>query len=142
MQTIYHPVHIADKAYLPVEPSLLAQALAAPSQWPQWFPALHFHLTDDRGDLGLRWTVSGAVEGTSEIWLEAYPEGNGTFLHYFLHGSVPQKAHGRAAPSPHNLDRLTKYYRVCAKNLVRDLRRRHDAQRAPGEAPITTDDTL
>ena len=40
-------------------------------------------MVEDRGPSGQRWTVTGALTGTMEVWLE--PMMDGVLLHYFLH---------------------------------------------------------
>ncbi len=42
---------------------------------------------EDRGIEGVRWTVSGGVLGTAEIWLEEW--GDGVIIHWFLRGEPP-----------------------------------------------------
>lgn len=120
----YYPIQIADLGYLAVPAEKIAMVLADRSKWSEWFPDLKLQITEDRGDLGLRWLASGKVVGTSEIWLEKSHEG--TFVHYFLHGEPTGKI---AAP------KVTMFYRLRFKNLMNELRRILDSERPIGEKP-------
>lgn len=74
---------MADVAFVAAHPSAVAAAMAGAQRWRGWFPDLRLTVTEDRGDLGIRWKVDGAVTGTSEFWIE--PHLDGSLLHYFLH---------------------------------------------------------
>ncbi|MDF0532012.1 hypothetical protein P0W64_16675 [Tsukamurella sp. 8F] len=76
-------IQVADEAFVAAAPARVAAALAHPARWRKWFPDLTLEVTEDRGELGLRWRVSGDVVGTSEMWIE--PLLDGSLLHYFLH---------------------------------------------------------
>ncbi|MFD9828006.1 hypothetical protein ACFWXB_11085 [Tsukamurella tyrosinosolvens] len=76
-------IQVADVAFVAAHPSAVAAAMAGAQRWRGWFPDLRLTVTEDRGDLGIRWKVDGAVTGTSEFWIE--PHLDGSLLHYFLH---------------------------------------------------------
>ncbi|MET9327075.1 hypothetical protein [Tsukamurella sp. NPDC003166] len=76
-------IQVADVAFVAAHPSAVAAALAGAQRWRGWFPDLRLSVTEDRGDLGIRWKVEGPVAGTSEFWIE--PHLDGSLLHYFLH---------------------------------------------------------
>src|SRR5262249_35010215 len=61
----------------------------------EWWPDLTLSVYADRGDAGVRWTVTGAVTGSMEVWLE--PFGDGVILHYYLRAEPA----GRPARSPY-----------------------------------------
>lgn len=124
VHTSFYPVQISDLAYLPVPPAEIAQAINDQRQWPAWFPGLELQVTENRGELGIRWLAGGQVDGTSEIWLEKVDQG--TYIHYFLHGEPTTKT----APA-----KVTMRYRLRFKNLVNELRNRLDGDRPAGENP-------
>lgn len=74
---------MADVAFVAAHPSAVAAALAGAQRWRGWFPDLRLSVTEDRGELGIRWKVDGPLTGTSEFWIE--PHLDGSLLHYFLH---------------------------------------------------------
>jgi hypothetical protein len=76
-------IQVADVAFIAAQPDGVAAALAGAQRWRRWFPDLNLTVTEDRGPRGLRWRVSGSVNGTSEMWIE--PDLDGVMLHYFLH---------------------------------------------------------
>ena len=40
----------------------------------------------DRAEKGTRWTVTGDVDGSMEVWLE--PQARGTLVHWFVRGEA------------------------------------------------------
>ncbi|TWS25877.1 hypothetical protein FK268_01015 [Tsukamurella sputi] len=76
-------IQVADVAFVAAHPSAVAAAMAGAQRWRGWFPDLRLTVTEDRGELGIRWKVDGAATGTSEFWIE--PHLDGSLLHYFLH---------------------------------------------------------
>ena len=127
-----HPIQIADLAYLPVPADDIALVIANSAEWPRWFPNLRLTVTENRGPLGLRWTATGAVDGTSEIWLESVAEG--TNLHYFLHAAP--SGTGSPATQAKRAASLTTFYRFRFKDLVNELRQLLDSDRPAGEDPL------
>ena len=82
----------------PCPRGVLAAEFATPARWRALWPDLDLEVMTDRGDEGLRWTVTGALVGTMEVWLE--PVLDGTLLHYFLRADPPgprARRGGRAA---------------------------------------------
>ncbi len=65
------------------EPSLAGAVVGDRARWRQWWPDLSLTVVEDRGDQGVRWTVTGPLEGTMEIWCETCMDG--FILHYYLH---------------------------------------------------------
>ena len=61
----------------------------------RWWPDLELTVVEDRAEAGVRWTVTGPIEGTMEVWCE--PVMDGFVLHYFLHGEPREHSRvGRA----------------------------------------------
>ncbi len=62
--------------------------------WHPWWPELQLSIFMDRGDKGVRWSISGALVGSSEIWLE--PFADGVIVHYYLRADLPTSSSARA----------------------------------------------
>jgi hypothetical protein len=75
-------IDVADDTYLRVAPSELARLVSDSAWWIRWWPDLVPHVTRDRGVKGQQWTVTGALRGSMEIWLE--PVAGGTVVHWYL----------------------------------------------------------
>lgn len=130
----WHEVDVVDETFLAVPPRVLAAVFADRDAWPQLWPDLRLEVLADRGDEGLRWTVSGALEGSMEVWLEPVA-GGGTVLHYFLRadpagrGRTPRPAGGRRAV------REAARRQRAAKRIALTLKRHLERGRPPGEPP-------
>lgn len=73
---------LVDETYLVVAPARVAAVVADPVRWRAWWPGLELTVFMDRGLQGIRWSVTGDLVGSSEIWLEPYSDG--VILHYYL----------------------------------------------------------
>ncbi len=82
-------------------------------------------MREDRADKGIRWTVSGALTGTMEVWLE--PSLDGVILHYFLHAEP--------AASVRDLVAANRARRVAGKKRSLEIKAPLEAGRAAGEPP-------
>jgi hypothetical protein len=78
------PIDIGDETYVAVAPSLLAPGLTNPSVLRDWFAGLQFEVFMDRAEKGTRWSITGEIEGSMEVWLE--PVASGTVVHWFVRG--------------------------------------------------------
>jgi hypothetical protein len=126
-------VDVVDETFLAVPPEIVAAEFAAPARWPALWPDLQLHLVTDRGCQGLRWTVTGALVGSMEVWLEAVLDG--TLLHYFLRADPPGPD-GRPVPAPPRRAAVQARARQrAAKAIAFALKDRLEAGRAPGEPP-------
>ena len=79
----------------PCPRSVLAAEFATPARWRALWPDLDLEVVTDRGAAGFRWTVTGALVGSMEVWLE--PVLDGTVLHYFLRAESARRPPARAA---------------------------------------------
>ena len=90
-------VDLFDETYVAVVPEVLAPRITAPSLLAEWFPRLSFDVFMDRGEKGTRWSITGELEGSMEVWLE--PMARGTVVHWFVRGepttSAPRDVAGR-----------------------------------------------
>lgn len=108
-------IQIADETYVAADAARVSAAVADRCSWRRWWPDLRLQVTEDRADKGIRWTVTGALTGTMEIWLE--PSMDGVLLHYFLHAEPTGVAAWQLARM--NLARMTHHRRVAGKNGLR-----------------------
>lgn len=88
---------LVDETFIVVPPDVLAAIVADPASWRQWWPDLHPVVFMDRGLLGQRWSITGALVGSLEIWIE--PHADGCILHHYLRGE-PSEDGRTAAPWP------------------------------------------
>lgn len=124
-------IQVADETFIAADPGLVADAIADPARWRQWWPDLHLQVVEERGDKGIRWTVAGPLTGTMEIWLE--PMLDGVLLHYFLHAEpAGVSAHALAKL---NLAKLVHRRRVAGKNMSFRIKAELEADRPVGVAP-------
>ena len=134
-------VDLVDETYVVVERGRLAAVIADPSRWRQWWPSLDLTVFMDRGLDGIRWSITGELIGSAEIWLEVY--GDGVLVHYYLRGeptvpgsattarSLPDSARGRR-----ELDRLRRHHAIAWKRVVWSLKDEMEGDRRPGEARL------
>jgi len=92
-----YTVDLIDETFIAVPPERLVPIVADPGRWERWWPDQHLQVFMDRGIKGMRWAVSGAFVGSSEIWLEAFADG--TIVHYYLRANPTAKA-SQTQPDP------------------------------------------
>ena len=89
-------VDIVDELFIVATPCQRADRWSAtPPGGSVWLPGVRLSSYDDRGPLGVRWTVSGALTGTAEVWLEEH--GDGTIVHAYLRADPATTDARRAA---------------------------------------------
>ena len=75
-------INFSDETFIVAEPVVVARIVAQPDRWAVWWPSLTLQVYEDRGVKGIRWTVTGELVGTAELWVE--PQLDGVVLHHFL----------------------------------------------------------
>ena len=129
-------VDVMDETFVVAPPATLKEAISDPASWALWWPDLVLTVFADRGDEGIRWTVSGEWTGSQEIWLEAV--GDGTVLHYFLRidptapGGPHARLSGRAAA------RVSLARQTASKRIAFMLKDHLEGDRPPGVPPSPT----
>ena len=123
-----HSIQVADQTFVAADPAVVGAAVGDRAAWRRWFPDLLLAVVEDRADKGVRWTVSGALTGTMEIWLE--PVLDGVVLHYFLHAEPAAGSAARTALAALNHQR-----RVAGKRLAFEVKNTLEASRPVGVAP-------
>lgn len=123
-----YSIQIADETFVAADPAAVGRAVADRDAWRRWWPDLRLTVVEDRGELGQRWTVTGALTGTMEVWLE--PMLDGVLLHYFLHAEPSGAAAWQLARM--DLAKLTHQRRVAGKRMAFEVKRRLEAGRPIG----------
>ena len=131
-------VDLVDETYVVVERIRIAAVVADPVRWRAWWPGLELSVFMDRGLDGMRWSVTGDLVGSCELWLEA--QGDGVIVHYYLRADptvpqsrttprrLPESARGRR-----EVDRLRRRHAVAWKRVIWALKDEMEGDRAPGE---------
>jgi hypothetical protein len=132
-------VDLVDETFIVVAPATIAPIVADSRRWERWWPGLHLTVFMDRGLEGMRWSISGELVGSCEIWLE--PHGDGVIVHYYLRADptepgsttrareIPRSARGRR-----EIDRLRRRHAVAWKQTVWALKDEIEGDRRPGTA--------
>jgi uncharacterized protein YndB with AHSA1/START domain len=123
-----HSIQIADESYVAADPADVGAAIADPASWRRWWPDLRLTVVEDRGPLGHRWAVTGALTGTMEVWLQ--PMLDGVVLHYFLHAEPSGAAAWQLAKM--NLAAMNHRRRVAGKTMAFEVKHRLEAGRPVG----------
>ncbi len=89
-------------------------------------------MVEDRGPLGVRWAVTGALTGTMEVWLE--PSLDGVLLHYFLHAEPSGVSAWQL--SRMNLAKMTHRRRVAGKTMAFEVKEALERSRPVGISPV------
>ena len=133
---------LVDETFVVVERARLASVVADPARWRQWWPTLELTVFMDRGIDGVRWSVTGELMGSAEIWLEAYADG--VIVHYYLRGeptvpgspatprTLPNSARGRR-----EMDRLRRRHALAWKRVVWALKDEMEGARGAGMARVS-----
>jgi hypothetical protein len=121
-------IQIADETFVAADPIEVGRAVADLANWRRWWPDLRLTVVEDRGAVGHRWTVAGALTGTMEIWLESVLDG--VVLHYFLHAEPSGVAAWQLAKM--NLAKMNHRRRVAGKDMAFEVKRTLEATRPVG----------
>ena len=125
-------VDLIDETYLVVAPDVLAAVVHSPARWRSWWPDLELSVFMDRGVDGIRWSVTGPLVGSAELWLE--PVGDGVLLHYYLRvDPVPALRGIPGARGSRAADRLRRSRALAWKVAVNALKDELEAGRPPGQ---------
>lgn len=135
-------IDLVDETFIAAPAASLAPIVADPQRWHQWWPDLALTVFMDRGDAGQRWSMTGALIGSCEIWLE--PVADGTLVHYYLRGE-PAAADGRSPqpfPDDHRgwraADRVRRRRALAWKRQIWALKDEVEGGRRPGEPAAGT----
>lgn len=101
---------MADETFVAAAPTTAGAVVNDRARWRRWFPDLRLSVVEDRGDAGVRWSVTGPLAGTMEIWCEEVLDG--FVLHYYLHAEPAEPFADFAAIAEANKQR-----RVAGKEM-------------------------
>ncbi|UPK73398.1 hypothetical protein MU582_13225 [Nocardioidaceae bacterium SCSIO 66511] len=66
---------ITDETLVVAAPQRVRDVLCDEAFWQQRMPGVRLRRIEDRGLLGKRWAVDGAMRGSAEVWLERWADG-------------------------------------------------------------------
>ncbi|MGH3639005.1 MAG: polyketide cyclase / dehydrase and lipid transport [Myxococcota bacterium] len=121
-------IQVADETFVCADPADVGRAIADPASWRRWWPDLRLVVVEDRGPAGQRWTVTGALAGTMEIWLET--SFDGVILHYFLHAEPSGVTAWELARM--NLAKANHHRRVAGKRMAFEVKQKLEESRTVG----------
>lgn len=108
-------IQVADELFVAAAPALAGDVVGDRARWREWWPDLTLQVIEDRGDAGVRWQVSGPIEGTMEIWCEEVLDG--FVLHYYLHAEPVTAAPADAASRARAIAEFNRLRRVAGKKM-------------------------
>jgi len=117
-------IDVIDETFVVAPPAVVAAELRSPALWRRLFPDLECAAYDDRGDEGVRLTVTGALVGTNEFWVE--PWGDGAIVHYYLRADPARPV------KPRRLVGIGERHRGRLKAGLNELKDRLEAGRVLG----------
>lgn len=82
-------VDLIDETFLVASPAAVSAAVHDPARTAAWWPDLELTVFQDRGVDGIRWTATGGLVGTVEVWCEAMADG--VLLHVYLRTDVTRR---------------------------------------------------
>ena len=124
-------IQVADETFVAASPAAVGRAVGDRAAWRRWFPDLLLDVVEDRSDKGVRWTVTGPLTGTMEIWLE--PVLDGVILHYYLHAEPAGAAAWQLAKM--DVPAMTYRRRVAGKRMAFEVKNTLESSRPVGVAP-------
>ena len=128
-----HSIHVADQTFVAADPADVGRAVSDAASWRRWWPDLRLEVVEDRREKGIRWTVTGALTGTMEVWLE--PLLDGVILNYFLHAEPAGAAAWQLARM--DLAKVTHRRRVAGKRMAFEVKAALETSRALGTAALS-----
>ena len=121
-------IQVADETFVCADPADVGAAIADPVSWRRWWPDLRLTVVEDRGPAGHRWTITGALTGTMEVWLEGSYDG--VILHYFVHAEPSGVAAWELAKM--NLAKANHQRRVAGKRMAFEVKQKLEESRQVG----------
>lgn len=129
-----HSIQVADQTFVAADAADVGKAVSDVASWRRWWPDLWLDVVEDRKDKGIRWTVTGALTGTMEVWLE--PMLDGVILNYFLHAEPAGAAAWQLARM--DLAKVTHQRRVAGRQMAFEVKMNLERARPVGTSPLPT----
>lgn len=132
-------IDLIEETFVAAEPELVAAAVHEPRFTAELWPDLRLTVFMDRGPDGVRWTATGALAGSCEVWLERY--GDGVIVHTYLRCDVTDSAGAIVTPAPRAAVREVQARARHAKRVLWSVKDRLEAGRGPGEPAVRANAT-
>jgi hypothetical protein len=123
-------IDLIEETYLAVSPARVAAAIRESAFTGALWPDLTLSVFMDRGESGVRWSATGALVGSCEIWLE--PHGDGVIAHTYLRTDAAEAGQVIALPQ-RAAQRELRRRALHAKQVWWALKDRLEAGRGPGD---------
>lgn len=126
-------VDLIDDTFIVADPAHVAAVVHDRALWSRLWPGLQLTVLQDRAGEGIRWSCTGELVGTCEVWLEPY--GDGVIVHSYLRAELPQTAgpgRARREAEHRRARRRTRFRQVHIKQVMFDLKDRLEAGRSAG----------
>ncbi|SHN42246.1 hypothetical protein SAMN05443668_108144 [Cryptosporangium aurantiacum] len=128
---------LIEETFLAVDPDVVSAAIREPRFTADLWPDLDLSVFMDRGRDGVRWSATGALVGSVEVWLEPY--GDGVVAHTFVRADLTRRG---STTEPAQIDDWRKtaaeHQRRArhAKAVWWGVKDRLEAGRKPGEPAV------
>ena len=131
-------VDLVDETFIVASPEVLAGIITDSTYQRRWWPDLDLAVFMDRGLLGQRWSITGGLVGSLEIWLE--PFADGCIVHHYLRAepSNDGRTPGPLPDTPAGWRKAAKLRAARAtawKTSVWELKAQLEQGRAAGNPP-------
>lgn len=132
-------VDLVEETFVAAAARVVAERIRRPGFLAWLWPDLRPVVQADRGLEGVRWTVTGALVGSAEIWLQT--AGDGVIVHTFLRAdpTVPGQPTTPVEISPNRARRELHRRARHAKRVMWAVKDELEAGRRPGEDAVSVD---
>jgi hypothetical protein len=124
-------VNLIDELFIVASPESIRAAVCDGDRWSRWLPGVQLSPYQDRGRLGVRWTLAGDLVGTAEVWLEEH--GDGAVVHAYLRAEPGDARAGRRRLSRRAVLRR---YALPLKHGLFEVKDLLEGDREPGSARV------
>ena len=127
-------IDVIDETFIDAPPHRLAALFRDPRNVANAWPHVQATVTRDRGVQGAVWSVSGAMTGEFEVWIEPYWDG--AIVHHYVRASTAQ----RPAPLERAHVRRWKRFVTAVKDTLEPPRRSWSFEGGQSERPLIEPD--
>lgn len=117
-------IDVTDETLVVAAASRVRDRLCDETRWEALFPGSRLSCIDDRGALGKRWSVSGSLRGSAEVWLEPWADSVVVHAFWQVDPVPPRRAR--------ELGRVRRRHALTVKHHVLAVKDELEAGRAPG----------